>query len=262
MKQSYSLALGGGAARWLSYIWVIQYLEEKNIKIIELSGTSIWAIIAALYAMGKSSSEMKEIAWDIHYLKLIDLKMKHGVLKWNKVYKKLHSIFWDICIEELTIPLKIVATCITTWEKKVFTTGKLIDAIRASISLPWIFEPYKIEGNMYLDGGIVNNLPIEVLDGKNVIAVTALKKWNEEMKLKRKVAWIDFNVWFFTMNFQVLQKTIILMMKQNELRSIETSEKNVILIEPKYGKLEFYSFNKLDELISVGYEAVKNTFKI
>jgi predicted acylesterase/phospholipase RssA len=64
------------------------------------------------------------------------------------------------------------------------------------------------------------------------------------------------------MNFQVLQKTIILMMKQNELRSIETSEKNVILIEPKYGKLEFYSFNKLDELISVGYEAVKNTFKI
>ena len=258
MKQSYSLALGGWAARGLSYIWVIQYLEEHDIQITEISGTSIGAIVAWLYAMGKSSAEMRGIAEKINYFKLMDIKMKHGLLKWNKVYKKLHSIFWDVCIEDLKIPLKIVATCITTWEKKVFTSGKLIDAIRASMSLPSIFEPYKIDGNMYLDWGIVNNLPIEVLDGKNVIAVTALKKWNEEMKLKRKVIGIDFNVWFFTMNFQVLQKTIILMMKQNELRSIETSEKNITLIEPEYGKLEFYSFNKLDELIKVGYEAVNN----
>ena len=62
MIKQYALALGGWAARWLSYIWVIQYLEENNIEITELSGTSIGSIIAGLYAMWKSSSEMKEIA--------------------------------------------------------------------------------------------------------------------------------------------------------------------------------------------------------
>ncbi len=257
MKKQYSIAFGGWAARGLAYIWVIRYLEEQDIIIKEISWTSIWSIIWALYALGKSSDEMREIASSIQYLKLIDLDMKHGLLKGNKVYKKLQEIFWDICIEDLKIPLTIVATDLENGKKIEFRKWKLIDAIRASISLPSIFQPSKIENNMYLDWGIVNNLPIESLNWDEIIAITALKKGTEEMKLKRTVLWMDFNVWFFTMNFQILQKTIILMMKQNEDRSIETTGKSITLIQPNYGKLEFYNFNKLDELIEVWYEAIK-----
>lgn len=257
MGKIFSLALWWGAARWLSFIWVIRYFEEHNIKIDELSWTSIWAIIASLYAIGKNSYEMEEITHEMQYLSLIDLDMKQGLLKWKKVYKKLHEIFWDVEIQDLSIGLKIVATCVEDGHKKVFTSWKLIDAIRASISLPWIFSPHTIAWRSYIDGGIVNNLPIEVLDWNDIIAVTALKKWNEEMKMKRKVFWIDFNVWFISHNFQILQRTVILMMKQNEERSIHTPNKNIICIKPNYGKLEFYSFNKVDELIEVWYESVK-----
>lgn len=232
-------------------------MKENNLDIIEISGTSIGAIIAWLYAMWKSPKQMWKIVSEINYLKLVDISMKQWVFKWDKIYKKLESIFWDILIEDLDIPIKIVATCVEDGEKKIFTSWKLIDAIRASISLPWIFKPHTIWEKSYIDWGIVNNLPIEVLGWKDIIAVTALKKWNEELKMKRKVLWVDFNVGFISHNFQILQRTVILMMKQNEERSIETPSKNIILIQPEYWDLEFYSFNKVDELITVGYKAAK-----
>lgn len=257
MNKKYALALGGGAARGLSYIWVIQYMKENKLEIEEISWTSIGAVIAWMYAVWKSPKQMWKIASEMNYLKLVDISMKQWVFKWDKIYKKLHSIFWDVMIEDLDIPIKIVATCVEDGEKKMFESGKLIDAIRASISLPGVFKPHKIWDKSYIDWGIVNNLPIEVLSWKEVIAVTALKKWNEEMKMKRKVLWVDFNVWFVSHNFQILQRTVILMMKQNEERSIETKDKNITLIEPEYWDLEFYSFNKVDELITVGYQAVK-----
>ena len=258
--KKYSLALGGWAARWISYIGVLQYMKENNLEIEEISGTSIWAIIAGLYASWKSPKQMWKIVWEINYLKLIDISMKQWVFKWDKIYKKLHSIFWDVMIEDLGVPIKIVATCVEDGEKKIFSSWKLIDAIRASISLPWVFKPHVIGEKSYIDWGIVNNLPIEVLAWHNIIAVTALKKGNEELKMKRKVLGIDFNVWFISHNFQILQRTVILMMKQNEERSIETKDKNITLIQPEYGDLEFYSFNKVDELVTIGYQAMGKKF--
>lgn len=257
MTKKYSVALGGWAARGISYIWVLQYMKEQNMEIQEISGTSIWAIIAWLYGIGKTPKQMWKLVSEINYLKLVDISMKQWVFKWDKIYKKLHSIFWDILIEDLSIPIKIVATCVEDGEKKVFTTWKLIDAIRASISLPWVFKPHTIWEKSYIDGWIVNNLPIEALYWENIIAVTALKKWNEELKMKRKVLGLDFNVGFISHNFQILQRTVILMMKQNEERSIRTPEKNIALISPEYWDLEFYSFNKVDELVTVWYRAAK-----
>lgn len=253
MKEKYSLALWWGAARWFAHIWVIQYIEENDIGIEEISWTSMWAIVASLYAIWKTSEEMIEISKAINYIKLIDVSLKEGLLKGDKIYKKLHSIFWEILIEELNIPLKIIATSIYNWERKVFESWKIIDAIRASISLPGIFKPHSIEGELYMDGGIVNNLPIECLNGKNIIAVSALKKVNEDLQSKRKILWVDFNVWFFKLNFQILQRTLIFMMKQNEDRSLQAQGKNIILIEPEYGELDFNSFNKVDELVGVWY---------
>ncbi|MDD3646595.1 MAG: patatin-like phospholipase family protein [Candidatus Gracilibacteria bacterium] len=257
-EKHYSLALGGGAARGLAHIGVLKYLEEKKFIITEVSGTSMGAIIGALYAIGKNSNEIEKIAKDLNYFKLIDIDFKEGLLKGHKVYKCLESIFGDKKIEDLDITLKIIATNFDNGEKIVFEKGKIIDAIRASISLPGIFKPHKIKENYYIDGGIVNNLPIEALNGKHVIAVSALKKVNEELKRKRKVFGIDFDVGFLNLNFQILQRSIILMMKQNEDRSIENCRnKDLTLIYPDYGELDFYSFNEVDNFIEVGYKKAK-----
>ena len=110
MKKEYSLALWWWAARWFAHIWVIKYLEENNICINEISGTSIWAIIWWLYALWKTSKEIEEFAKSINYFKLIDLDFKLGLFKGKNVYEKLKEIFLNKKIEDLDISLKIVAT--------------------------------------------------------------------------------------------------------------------------------------------------------
>jgi len=257
MKKTYWLALWWWAARGFAHIWVIKYIEEQKIKIDEISWTSMGAIIASLYAIGKSSEEIRNIAKNINYLKLIDLDFKEWLLKWNKVLKYLETLFLDIKIEDLPISLKIVATNVENWNKKVFKKGKLVNAIRASISLPWVFKPHIIWKHSYMDWWIVNNLPIEVLDSKNVIAVSALKKVNKDLQRTKKFLWMNFNVWFINLNFQILQRSIILMMKQNEDRSIIDSKKNIILVEPDYGDLDFFHFKKIDDFIKVWYKKIK-----
>ena len=120
MSKKYSIALGGGAARGLVHIWVLKYLNKNKIWISEISWTSMWAIIGALYCIGKDIDEIINIAKNINYIKLVDPSFKTWLLKWNKVYKLLKEIFWNQKIEDQKIKLKIVATNIATWKKRVF----------------------------------------------------------------------------------------------------------------------------------------------
>jgi predicted acylesterase/phospholipase RssA len=253
MKKKYSLALWWGAAIWLLHIWVIKVIEEKKINITEVSWTSMWAIIAALFALWKTSDEMEKFAKEINFMKLLDFDMKNWLLKWNKISKKLEDFFWDTNIEDLPIKLKIIATNIETGWKKVFETWKIIDAIRSSISLPWIFIPNKIWDFSYIDWWILSNLPIEVLDWKNIIAVSAIKKIVWPINVRKKIMWFDYKVWFLNLNFQILQRSLLLMMKSNEEKSISTKWKKITLISPNTNPFDFYSFNKVDELMEVWY---------
>lgn len=261
MKKHYSLALWGGAARWFIHIWVLKYFEENSIQINEISWTSMWAIMAGLYAIGKKPQEIIEIAEDINYLKLIDVDLKHGILKWKKVLKKLEEIFWNTKIEEVEIKLKIVATCLETWERQVFESWKITEAIRASLSLPWVFIPHKIWKYSYIDGGITNNLPIDVLQGHHVIWVSALKKVNGPLELKRKIFWVEFNKWFFNLNYQIIHRTIVTMMKQNEEKSLENVKWDFTLISPDFWDLDYYSFDKIDDFVTLGYKQAKQDLK-
>ncbi len=258
MKKKYSLALWGGAARGLVHIWVLKYLNENKIWISEISWTSMWAIIASLYCIWKSTDEIIDIAKNINYLKLIDPNFKTWFLKWNKVYNLLKKIFWDQKIEDQKIKLKILATNITTWRKRVFKKWKIIDALRASFSLPWVFVPYEIDWELYIDWGVSNNLPIECLRTKNVIAVSALKTITWPLITKRKFMWMKINRMFLNLNYQILHRTILLMMKQNEIKSLETKNKNIISVQPNFWELEYYSFNRIDEFVDLGYNEIKN----
>ena len=259
--KEYWLALWWWAARWFIHIWVIKYLEENNIDIKEVSGTSMWAIIAALYAMGKTSEEMTEIAKDINFLKLIDFDFKSGLIKWNKIKKVLEELYWDTKIEDLDMKLKIVATDIEAWEKFVFEKGRIVDAVRSSLSLPWIISPSKVWETLYVDGWLTNNLPVDVLETDNCIWVSALKKVTDKLVFKRKILWLEFNKWLLEMNYNILHRTILIMMKQNEEKSIEKKQ-NLTLLSPSFWDLDYYSFRDIDNFIEIGYkEAAEKILK-
>jgi predicted acylesterase/phospholipase RssA len=178
-------ALGGGVARGLFHIGVLSVLEENKISPDVIVGTSMGAIVGAMYASGLSAKEIKDIALDFDWRQLIRLADVtfpiNGLIRGKRINALLKSLLKDITFENIKTPFACVATDITTGEQVVLSEGSLIESIRASISLPSIFTPVRV-GNRYLvDGGLVNVVPISVcremgadyVIGVNVIPVPA-----------------------------------------------------------------------------------------
>lgn len=120
MKKVYWLALWWWSARWFVHIWVLKYLEEKDVEIWEIVWTSMWAIIWALFAIWKKSFKIQKIANSLNLFFLVDFDFNSWFIKWDLIVDKLKSYFWDILIEDLPIKLSIIATNLDTWEKEVF----------------------------------------------------------------------------------------------------------------------------------------------
>jgi NTE family protein len=162
------LALGGGGARGLCHIDFCMALDEMGLKPCIISGTSIGAIAGGFYAAGVSGSGMEEILDQIglrEISKMIDFSILHpsGLVKGKGVTDFLSKHLPAKTFEELTIPLKVVAT--DYWRRKevIFESGDLVPAIRASISVPGIFKPVKIQQRVLIDGGAVNPLPFDII---------------------------------------------------------------------------------------------------
>ena len=249
-----SLALWGWAARWLAHIWILKYLEEKEIEIGEISGTSMWAIVWAMAAIWMKSNDILNFTKELNFLKLVDIDLKTWLLKWNKIEEKIAIILWDKRIEDCKIPLKIVATNIEKSESKIFESWKIVDAVRASISLPWIFIPKEIDWESYVDWWIMMNLPIEVLEWNNILAVSALKINTWKIVKEKSFLWIKVKTGFLKNNYETIKRSVIAMMKVNEDNSLKTVWKNITLIRPKFWELDIIDFNKVDEFVEIGYE--------
>lgn len=260
MPQSYGLALWGWASRWLAHIWILQYIEENNLTIDEISWTSMWAIIAGCFASGKSSAEIIKILEEINFLSLLDINFKEALVSGDKVYALLEKVYGNTKIEDTKIPLKIIATNLHTWEKTIFSSGKIADAVRASISLPSIFRPFKQEKDFYLDGGLKSNLPILSLKSKNIIAVSVIRGEQKKIRTHKKVWNFLIQRSFWTYNYDILKQTITHLMTQNEDAEIEIARlqgKNVILLCPKVGDYEYFDFLKYPEIIQKWYDEMK-----
>ena len=261
--KTYALALGWWASRGIAHIGVIQYIEENNITISEVAGTSMGAIIGAAFALGVSSEKMRQFIAEINFLKLVDLDMKEALVSGNKIYKKLFELYGDVRIEDTKIPLKIVATDLHSGEKKVFTSGKIIDAVRASISLPSIFKPYEVEEIKYIDGGLRTNLPVRELEWNDIIAVSVVRETYGFETHRRFFSW-NIKKWFIGHTLETLKKTIHIIMANNEDLHIELAGKegkNVILLKPNITEFEYFDFLKYDEIIAKGYESAQKTLK-
>ncbi|MCH8518413.1 patatin-like phospholipase family protein [Candidatus Gracilibacteria bacterium] len=262
--KTYGLALGGGAARGIAHIGVLEYLEENDIKITEVSGTSMGALIGAAYALGKSPADMQQILANMSLLKLIDLNMKSGIVSGKKVENFLKVLFGDARIEDTKIPLYILGTHLESGKKKVFTSGSIVEAVRASISLPSVFTPAEIEDKKYLDGGLNENLPVSVLSSQNIIAVSVVREdFSKNIPTHKKIFGFEFRSSFFKYNYRILKRTIGIMMKNNEDFHIELCRsrgKNIILIAPDVSDYEYFDFMKYEEISKLGYEEIRKVF--
>ena len=168
MGKNVALVLGSGGARGLAHIGAIEALEARGYTITSIAGCSMGSIIAGMYAAGQLK-EAKE--WFLQVdkqliLRMMDINLLSGnsLVKGQKIIKELQKVVPDRPIEELNIPCTIVASDMMNTEEVVFRTGSLFEAVRASISIPLFFQPVQMGERLLIDGGILNPLPLHVIE--------------------------------------------------------------------------------------------------
>ena len=160
------LALGGGAVLGAAHVGVLKAIEEANIKIDCVAGTSIAAFIAALYAFGKTISEIEVIGRELKWIDIAEVTLsRYALLSNEKLGELVEEHIGDKNIEDAHIPLSIVACDAASGEKVILDKGPVTDAVMASACIPGIFKPIVIDNRMLIDGGVVENVPITTLKG-------------------------------------------------------------------------------------------------
>jgi NTE family protein len=158
-----SLVLGSGGARGLAHIGVIHCLEENDYEIRSIAGSSIGALIGGIYAAGKLDEyeQWARAITKVDIVTLLDLSWgKSGLVKGDKIINTLVGLVGEQLIEDLPIRYTAVATEVKGQKEIWIKSGKLFDAIRASISIPLLFTPFKHKGVDLIDGGVLNPVPV------------------------------------------------------------------------------------------------------
>lgn len=163
MSRNVALVLSSGGARGFAHIGAIKVLERNGFTITSVAGTSMGALVGGVYASGRLKEFEEWVSGlDImEVLRLTDITLSSkGFVKGTRVIEKLRDIVHDHDIEDLPIPYCAVATDVIRGCERIFTSGSLFNAIRASISIPTFFQPFRMDDNYYVDGGLVNPIPI------------------------------------------------------------------------------------------------------
>lgn len=183
------LALGGGGFKGLSHLGVLEVFEQNDIPIDLIAGTSIGALVAALYACGTDLALTIRYAEKFNYKGHLDFCLHQaGFIKGESIQQLIATLTKNWTFDRTRLPLCVVATDIVTGEKVVLSSGRIHEAVRASISLPGIFLPYELDGRTLVDGGLLDNVPAGVvreMGADVVIAVDIGVQVTPERKLTR-----------------------------------------------------------------------------
>lgn len=169
--------MSGGGARGIAHIGVIEEMERRGYEIASITGTSMGALVGGVHAMGKLE-EFKNWLYALDKLKAISLVdftfSSKGLIKGDKILNAMREFIPDELIENLPIPYSAVAVDILSMREVVFTKGSLYKAMRASIAIPTLFTPVREGRSLFVDGGVLNNLPIQHatrIHGDSLVAV-------------------------------------------------------------------------------------------
>ncbi len=281
MKQKISLVLSGGGARGLAHIGVIEELEDQGYEISSIAGTSMGALVGGVYAAGQLP-EFKEwmLSLDkIKVLRLVDFTFSsQGLIKGDRVLRQMRKFVADVNIEELKLPFAAVAADLLKGEEVVITEGSMYEAIRASIAIPSIITPVKKNNTLLVDGGVLNNIPVnhvkrhqdDLLIAVNVNAkVPLLHPFIPQAQLKERQRFYlekmqkihNYMVKILPEHsqedlgyFKLVNKTISLMTYTISQMALEKAPPD-ILINISRESAGTYDFYKTEELIEIGHLA-------
>lgn len=174
------LALSSGAAKGLAHIGVIQVLEENGIEVDCITGASMGSYVGAAWAYGLDGAQLEKLAreneghWGL--LNLFDpaFPPRRGFVHTRRTAARLRRSIGDVHFSELARPLRILATHLDTLERVVFSSGEVVRAVEASIAIPGVCVPVTIDGETYIDGGIADPLPVDVLQEQGIERIIAV----------------------------------------------------------------------------------------
>src|SRR5881394_4456828 len=175
-KPRIGLALGSGAARGWAHIGAIRALEERGVKPDLICGTSIVALVGAVYASGqldRLEDWVTKLAWT-QVVRLMDLTWRGGLIRGQRLFNLFRATFQDREIAELEIPFGAVATELSSGREIWLRQGKLLDVVRASIATPGLFTPAVRNGVILVDGGLVNPVPVSMCRALGADVVIAI----------------------------------------------------------------------------------------
>ncbi len=274
------LVLGGGGARGAAHVGVLKELERLRIPVDAIAGTSMGAIVGGLYASGMSANELEELVNTIDWTGTLsdkperrdlsfrrkqderdfpinfelgvrdgDLLLPKGVIQGQKLDLLLRELTLSTShiknFDDLPIPFRAVASDIVAGEAVVLGSGDLAKSLRASMSVPGVFSPARIDGRLLVDGGIVGNLPIDVMKGMGVDIIIAVD--------------VEFPLYTSEELESVLtisEQMLTIMIRKETLRQIETLGDQDVLIKPKLGVYASSNFADIAETMEPGRVAV------
>lgn len=239
------LALGSGGARGFAHIGVIKVLEEAGIPIDIIAGSSMGSLVGAFYSAGMNPEMMRKLAIHLKKKYWIDYTVpKMGFVTGEKIKDMVRILTHGKNIEQLNIPLGIVATDLEKGERVVFTQGPIAQAVRASISIPGIFVPEEVDGRVLVDGGVIDRVP-----------TTVVKDLGAQVVIGVDVGMISTEVKIASI-FDVIAQTIQVM--EREIFRFRIVEADV-MITPNVGQYSATNFTQIEELISAGEEAARRS---
>jgi len=237
-KLKIGLALGAGSARGIAHLGVLKVLEKYQVPIDFIAGSSMGALIGALYSCGLSVDFMIKFANELQSKSWIDLCLpRTGLISGKKVETMLEIMTRQKCFSDLKIPFAAVATDIERGEAVVIRTGKVATAVRASISIPVVFKPVQLEGRLLVDGGVIDRVPVSVVRGMGADVVIAVDV-NKFVTFQPVVNIVD-------VMFQTLD---IIERKKIDSKVLDTE----VLIRPKVGHISPAHFHRVDDLVEQG----------
>jgi len=278
MKKKVSLVLSGGGARGIAHIGVIEELELQGFEIQSISGTSMGALVGAIFAVGKMQDYKKWMYTldKFEVFKLVDFTFNSsGFIKGNRIFDKLKDFIPDINIEDLDVFYSATATDIINKKEVVFSKGSILEAIRASISIPTVFTPVKTDNSLLIDGGVINNVPVnhvkrtknDLLIAVDVNADVPVYKLNIAKKESEKKESVylqkikEFQNHFYKNKksekkeqvnyFGIIDKTINLLTHQITEMLLEKYPPD-ILINISRDVSSTFDFYKAEELVEIG----------
>lgn len=244
-KRTLGLALGAGGARGVCHLGFLQVLKKHKIEISCLSGSSMGAVVGGAFASGGDLCEMEETIKSVKQIELMDMNVlpitKKGLVKGIAAKMLIDPHLEVKKFEDMPIPFSCVAVDLLSGECDILNSGDLLTAIRASFSIPGVFEPVSLNGKLYVDGGVLCRLPIKAVKMFKPDVVVAVDAVGEAVKVDSMKSIFD-----------VIFRSFDLLDWQNTQKIASSAD---LLISPVMKTAKVYHTKYIKEALEAGYKA-------